>query len=46
MTIQSTSILRTLVLAGVLVTPAVADAQSKPTGAAPTTAAVTNVRPW
>jgi len=46
MTIQSTSILKTLVLAAVFVTPAVADAQSKPTGAAPTTAAVTNVRPW
>ena len=46
MTIQSTSILETLVLAALLATPALADAQSKPTGAAPTTSAVTNVRPW
>ena len=46
MTIQSTSILKTLVLAAVLVPPATAGAQSKPTGAATTAAAVTNVRPW
>jgi polysaccharide export outer membrane protein len=46
MTIQSTSILETLVLAALLATPALADAQTKPTGAAPTTSAVTNVRPW
>src|SRR5918994_7456169 len=46
MTTQSTSILETLVLAALLVAPAPADAQSKPTGAAATTAAVTNVRPW
>jgi polysaccharide biosynthesis/export protein len=46
MTIQSTSIPRTLVLAALLVTPGLAGAQSKPTGAATTAAAVTNVRPW
>ena len=46
MTMQSTSILETLVLAALLVAPAVADAQSKPAGAAATTAAVTNVRAW
>lgn len=46
MTTQSTSILETLVLAVLLVAPALADAQSKPTGAAAATAAVTNVRPW
>lgn len=46
MTIQSTSILKTLVLGVLLAAPVAADAQSKPTGAAPTTAAVTNTRPW
>jgi polysaccharide biosynthesis/export protein len=46
MTMKSTSILETLVLAALVVAPRAADAQSKPTGAARTTAAVTNVRPW
>ncbi len=46
MTTQSTSILETLVLAALLATPTLAGAQAKPTGAAPTTSAVTNVRPW
>jgi polysaccharide export outer membrane protein len=46
MTIKSISILETLVLATLVVAPAAVDAQSKPTGAAATAAAVTNVRPW
>ena len=46
MTIMSTSILRTLVLGALIAAPWPADAQSKPTGAAPTAAAVTNTRPW
>jgi polysaccharide biosynthesis/export protein len=46
MTMQSISILETLVLAALLAAPAAADAQSKPKGAATTSAAVTNIRPW
>ena len=47
MTMKWTSILETLVLAAVVAVPAIAEAQSKPTGAAPTAAAATaNVRPW
>lgn len=46
MTTKSNSILETLVLAALVLAPAAAAAQEKPTGAAPASAAVTNVRPW
>src|SRR5688500_10330482 len=46
MTMQSISILETLVLAALIAAPATAEAQSKPTEAATTNAAVANVRPW
>ncbi|MGH8188765.1 MAG: polysaccharide biosynthesis/export family protein, partial [Steroidobacteraceae bacterium] len=46
MTTKSTSILGTLVLAGLLVVPAAASAQTKASGNARTTAAVTNAKPW
>ena len=45
MTMQATSILKTLVLAALVAGPTAAAAQT-PNGAAPTAAAVTNVRPW
>jgi polysaccharide biosynthesis/export protein len=46
MTTQSTSILKTLVLAAIVAAPVAAAAQSQPTSAAAAAAAVTNVRPW
>ena len=46
MTMHSTSILETLVLAALVVAPAVAEAQSKPADATANTVAVTNVRAW
>jgi polysaccharide export outer membrane protein len=46
MTMQSTSILETLVLAALLVAPAAAGAQTKAAGNARSAAAVTNARPW
>jgi polysaccharide biosynthesis/export protein len=46
MTMKSISIPETLVLAALLVAPATAGAQSKPTGAATTNSAVANTRAW
>ena len=46
MTMKSISILETLVLAGLLIVPVAADAQSRGADSTNTTAAVTNTRPW
>jgi polysaccharide biosynthesis/export protein len=46
MTMKSISISETLVLAALLVAPAAAGAQGKPTGAATTNSAMTNTRAW